>query len=197
MRPSISSMPGGTAGYHLMFFSAASGKLAANCDFSLASISWSAPFDAVKLPADAATLAATSGRMLKLIHAYAAASLRPLAGIAKVSIQPSAPDFGAMNWMSGLSLLSFQPPVSHIIAPTISPARIPFSSWSLLSQKNFKFTLHAASVLPTSSISAVYAFGSLYSAKGSLPLANASAISVGLFRRTDVLPLYSALQRSP
>ena len=41
--PSMSSMPGGTAGYHLMFFSAASGKLFANCAFSFASISWSAP----------------------------------------------------------------------------------------------------------------------------------------------------------
>ena len=142
-------------------------------------------------------MAAISGRMLKLIHAYAAASLRPFAGSAYVSIQPSAPDFGAMNWMSGFSLLSFQPPVSHIIAPTISPARMPFSSWSLLSQKNLRFALHAASFLPMSSISAVYAFGSLYSANGSLPLANASAISVGRFRRTDVLPLYSALHRSP
>ena len=65
----MSSMPAGTAGYHLMFFSAASGKLAANWVFSLASINWSAPLEAVKLPADEATLAAISGRMLKLIQA--------------------------------------------------------------------------------------------------------------------------------
>src|SRR5512137_823690 len=147
-------MPAGTAGYHLMFFKAASGKLAANCDFSLASINWSAPLEAVKLPAEVATLAAISGRMLKLIQAYAAASLRPFAGIAKVSIQPIAPAFGAMYWMSALSALSFQPPVSHIIAPTISPERMPLSNWSLLSQKNFKLALQAASVLPVSSISA-------------------------------------------
>src|SRR5437773_6784664 len=67
--PSMSSMPAGTAGYHLIFFNAASGKLLANCALSLGSINWSAPLDAVKLPADAATLAAISGRMLKLIHA--------------------------------------------------------------------------------------------------------------------------------
>src|SRR6266545_7313428 len=169
----MSSMPGGTAGYHLTFFSASSGKLLANWALSFASISWSAPLEPVKLPADAATFAAISGRMLKLIHAYAAASLRPFAGSANVSIQPSAPDFGAMYWMSGFSLLSFQPPVSHIIAPTISPVRAPFNSWSLLSQKNLMLPLQEASFLPTSSISAAYAFGSLYSAKGSLPLANA------------------------
>src|SRR6516225_6859761 len=124
----MSSIPGGTAGYHLTLRIADSGKLFANCAFSFGSISWSAPFDAVKLPADFATLAAISGRMLKLIHAYAAASLRPLAGSANVSIQPSAPDLGAMYWISGFSLFNFQPPVSHIIAPTISPARAPFSS---------------------------------------------------------------------
>ena len=117
-------------------------------------MSWSAPLAAVKLPADAATLAAISGRMLKLIHAYAAASFRPFAGSAKVSIQPSAPDFGAMYWISGFSPLSFHPPVSHIIAPTISPVRAPFRSWSLLSQKNLMLSLHAESFLPTSSISA-------------------------------------------
>ena len=42
----------------------------------------SGSLDAVKLPADEATFAAISGRMLKLIQAYAAASLRPFAGIA-------------------------------------------------------------------------------------------------------------------
>jgi hypothetical protein len=192
----MSSIPGGTAGYHLMFFSAASGKLFANWALSLGSINWSAPLEAVKLPAEAATLAAISGRILKLIHVYAAASLRPFAGSAKVSIQPSAPDLGAMYCISAFSLLSFQPPVSHIIAATISPVRMPLSSWSLLSQKNLRFALHAASFLPTSSISAAYAFGSLYSAKGSLPSANASASRVGRFSRTLVLPLYSAAQRS-
>src|SRR4030095_13827324 len=109
------------------------------------------------LPAEAATFAAISGRKLKLIHAYAAASLRPFAGIANVSIHPSAPDFGAMYWMSAFSLLSFQPPVSHIIAPTISPVRAPFSNWSLLSQKNLMLPLQAASVLPTLCIIAVSA----------------------------------------
>src|SRR5438034_10418155 len=110
-------MPAGTAGYQRTFFSALSGKLSANCAFSFASMNLSAPCDAVKLPAEVATFAAISGRMLKLIQAYAAASLRPLAGSANVSIQPIAPDFGAMNLISGFSLLSFQPPVSHIIAP--------------------------------------------------------------------------------
>ena len=47
------TMPGGTAGYHLTFLSAASGKLFANCALSFASISWSAPFAAVKLPTSA------------------------------------------------------------------------------------------------------------------------------------------------
>jgi hypothetical protein len=65
----MSSMPAGTAGYHLMFFNAASGKLSANCCLSLVFINWSAPLLAVKLPADEATLAAISGRMLKLIQA--------------------------------------------------------------------------------------------------------------------------------
>ncbi|EWS63451.1 hypothetical protein Y695_03316 [Hydrogenophaga sp. T4] len=65
----MSSMPAGTAGYHLMFFSAASGKLSANCFLSTGSIIWSAPLLAVKLPAEEATLAAISGRMLKLIQA--------------------------------------------------------------------------------------------------------------------------------
>src|SRR5215813_10185383 len=104
----ISSIPGGTAGYHLTFLIADSGKLFANCALSFASISWSAPFDAVKLPADLATFAAISGRMLKLIHAYAAASLRPFAGSANVSIHPSAPDFGSKYWISWFSLLRFQ-----------------------------------------------------------------------------------------
>ncbi|MCY1543288.1 hypothetical protein D9M68_791000 [compost metagenome] len=53
----------------MMFFSAASGKLSANCFLSVASANWSAPLLAVKLPAALATLAATSGRMLKLIQA--------------------------------------------------------------------------------------------------------------------------------
>lgn len=52
-----------------MFFNAASGKLSANCCLSLVFINWSAPLLAVKLPADEATLAAISGRMLKLIQA--------------------------------------------------------------------------------------------------------------------------------
>src|SRR5580765_4089783 len=115
----MSSMPAGTAGYHLMLRNAASGKLSANCALSFASTSWSAPFDAVKLPAEAATFAAISGRMLKLIHAYAAASLRPFAGSANVSIQPSAPDLGAMYWMSAFSVVGVQLQVTHIITPTI------------------------------------------------------------------------------
>src|SRR6478736_1527075 len=86
--PSISARPAGTAGYHLMLSMAAFGKLSANWSFSLPCISLSAPFEAVKLPAAAATFAAISGRMLKLIHLQAASSARPLAGIAKVSTQP-------------------------------------------------------------------------------------------------------------
>ena len=56
--PSISSRPAGTAGYHLMFSMSACGKLSANCSFSFPGSSLSAPCEAVKLPAEAATLAA-------------------------------------------------------------------------------------------------------------------------------------------
>ena len=72
-----------------------------------------------------------------------------------MSIQPSAPDLGAMNLMSAVSELSFQPPVSHAMAATISPERRAFRSWSLPSQKNFTFFLHSASFAPTFSIMAV------------------------------------------
>ncbi|EWS63452.1 hypothetical protein Y695_03317 [Hydrogenophaga sp. T4] len=54
--------------------------------------------------------------------------------MAKVSTQPSAPDFGATNFTSGLALFSSQPPVSHIMAVVSSPERMPASSWSLPSQ---------------------------------------------------------------
>src|SRR3954451_14594842 len=66
--PSISSRPAGTAGYHLMLSIAACGKLSAYCSLSLPCVSLSAPFEGVKLPAEAATFAAISGRILKLIH---------------------------------------------------------------------------------------------------------------------------------
>ena len=66
-----------------------------------------------------------------------------------MSSQPSAPDLGTMYWMSGLSRLSVQPPVSHMAAAQSSPERKPLSSWSLLSKKNLKFPLHAISTSPT------------------------------------------------
>src|SRR6202041_3468896 len=156
----------------------------------------SVPRAAVQLPTELVILAATSGRIVKLIQAYAAASLRPRAGSANVSSQPIAPDFGTMNWMFGSWRLSVQPPVSHIIAATISPERMPLSSWSLLSKKNRTIDLQAESVAPTLSISAAYALGSPYSANGSLPDAKANAISTGLRSRSEVLPLRSARHRS-
>ena len=72
-----------------------------------------------------------------------------------MSTQPSAPDFGAMNLMSGFSALSFQPPVSQAIAAVTSPARMALRSASLPSQKNFTFFLHSVSLAPTFSIIAV------------------------------------------
>ena len=60
-----------------------------------------------------------------------------------------------MNLMSGFSPLSFQPPVSHMMAPTTSLVRMPLKSWSLLSQMNLALALQAVSVLATSSIKAV------------------------------------------
>src|SRR6185437_2197010 len=113
--PSISSSPGGIAGYHLMFFSP-SGKVSLNCCRRRGSMSSSAPLAAVKLPIDLPTLAAFSGRITKLIQAYTPASLRPRAGMAKVSIHATAPERGLMNLMSGFSRFSAQPPESHIMA---------------------------------------------------------------------------------
>src|SRR5271167_421961 len=91
-RPSISSNPGGIAGYQWMLFRALSGNAAVNCAFKRGSTNGAVPFAAEKLPTDLMILAAFSGRIAKLIHAYTAASLRPRAGSAKVSSQPSAPE---------------------------------------------------------------------------------------------------------
>src|ERR1039458_5291993 len=127
-RPSISSRPEGIAGYQWISLKAPAGKLALNCARILGSTSASVPRAAVQLPTALVMRAAMSGRMVKLIHAYAAASLRPRAGSANVSSQPNAPERGTTNWMSGFSRLSVQPPVSHIIAATTSPERMALSN---------------------------------------------------------------------
>src|SRR5262249_38671249 len=80
IRPSPSSRPGGIGGYQRMPSNAPFGKLASNCARKRGSTSASVPRAAVQLPTLRVMRAATSGRIVKLIHAYAAASFLPRAG---------------------------------------------------------------------------------------------------------------------
>src|ERR1700722_2216242 len=68
-RPSISSRPGGMAGYQWMLFKSLLGKAAWNCALRRGSISGVVFMAAEKLPTDLITRAAFSGRIVKLIQA--------------------------------------------------------------------------------------------------------------------------------
>ncbi len=149
IRPSISSRPGGMAGYQMAFFRPsreALGEL--RLELEGPSVA-SAPWEAVKLPMRLGDLGGDvrpHGEVDPRVHAGIVAPSRRK----REGIEPAdRPGFRIDELDVGI--FAVQLPADRcptIIAATTSPVRMPLSSWSLLSKKNRRFGLQAVRVLP-------------------------------------------------